>query len=140
MDPVYLFCAGTAIVVPIGVATLWGRMHLDRVWTSIGVSLAALLAVCFLVMLMFKVRVGRRSIRGTDMFGAPLNIAWESITAVTLFKAPGMPFYLVRSDAAWRKLWVPGFLADEAGFAAAVEECAGPQNPLSEFLRERVAH
>lgn len=107
-------------------------------WLAMAICLAVFWPICLVMVLVFKVRVDDKSIRGQDPFGRSIRLDWQSIDGVTLFRVPGLPFYRVTSKGDQPEMWLPGFMKKPASFAAAVEDRAGPDHPLTEFLRERV--
>jgi hypothetical protein len=122
----------------IGILASSGEFSADRLGVAMAVSIGVFGPASLLIGLLFKVRIDRDSLGGQDPYGMPISLSWESITGVSLFRVPGLPFYRVRRAVDKRELWLPGFLRDEPGFAEAVQNLAGAGHPLSGFLRERV--
>jgi hypothetical protein len=96
---------------------------------------AALMFCFYLATLYFKVYVSAGGLRCYTTYGAYRTVAWDRIRVVERVMYSGFEYLAVREDSRSATLTVPTWLADMEGFRIAVEEFAGPENPLSVALR-----
>jgi hypothetical protein len=83
---------------------------------------------------LYRLRVHELGLRGFDVWGRFRSVRWPEMTDATPLDLLTLPYLRVHTTDAGVELTIPLFLADRAGFARLVTECAGPENPLARYL------
>jgi len=84
-----------------------------------------------------RVRVDSQRLESTDFWGFRRALAWSGIERVERRRLLSLCWLRILARDGGRPLWVPLFLADRAGFAAAVEALAPEDNPVRVHLAAR---
>jgi hypothetical protein len=101
--------------------------------------IAVLLAPALLAyVLIWKVRIGPASLRGSDFWGRFVTVTWTSVRAVQPFYLPLLPFLRVYSTETPRVIWLPLFLVNYRRFAELVAEYAGEDHPIAREVWQRL--
>jgi hypothetical protein len=134
----YAAAAGAFIAL---LRTLLGLPALPEAWTTakwilVGGSVLTLAGTLHGLLVDRGIRVFEQGIGGADFWGRYREIPWSRVRSARRTNVGGLRYVAVSSSAPEVELWIPTFLADRAGFCAALRTHAGPAHPLTrEFPR-----
>ena len=86
------------------------------------------------VILLFKVTLTRKSIKGNRSFGFPRHPTWDQIESVKPFSFLFLKYLRVYTSDGKTPLWLPLFLKNYKGFKRDILEFVPEGNPLREFF------
>lgn len=84
------------------------------------------------------VRISPTALSGFNSWGIFITVRWDSIYKVKHSWVPLLPAVKVYSTDTWLVMWLPLFLINYPAFAKRVAEYAGPQHPLTQYIRSRL--
>jgi hypothetical protein len=83
----------------------------------------------------FPTTVSAESLGATTFWGKRLALRWDRIEAAQQRSFLFLPYLVVTSKDGGAPLWVPLFVADRVGFAAALQENAPEDSPIRQAIR-----
>jgi hypothetical protein len=129
-------CAFFGVVGAIAYLAAWATGNAFDVPPTVG-FVAAFAVFSAVMVFVYPVYVSFEGVRTYDAFGSYESVGWPAIDVVRTFNILGLK-YLTFSAPSGRRLYVPTWLADMEGFAAAVRERAGPRHPLATATEDLV--
>jgi hypothetical protein len=102
-----------------------------------GAAYALMMLLLWLAVRAFPVHVHRGGIRSYNPAGVYTNMPWHEMSGVKRVDYLGLRYYEIASSASGRKILVPHFLEDRAGFAARVERLTSFHHVLVRALGEK---
>lgn len=82
----------------------------------------------------FPTTVSAESLGATTFWGKRLALRWDQIASAQQRRFLTLPYLIVTSKDGGAPLWVPLFVADRTGFAAALREHAPEDSPIRQAL------
>jgi hypothetical protein len=134
------YAGGAGVFIAL-LRTLLGLPALPQAWTTakwilVGGSVLTAAGALHGLLLDRGIQVFEHGIRGTDFWGRSRELPWSRVRSARCTNVGGLRYLAVSSSAPEVELWIPTFLADRAGFCAALRAHAGPAHPLTrEFPR-----
>ena len=127
-------------VVVVAVATVAGRHTLAWVVLLLlaGASVALLLPIG-LAILVSRWHVDADGIGGRNNWLVYHRLEWSEIESVQPWLIPGYRYLQVNGAGKRWVFWLPLFFTDMPGFRAAVARYAAPENPVRRYLEEHPA-
>ncbi len=127
-------------VVVVAVATVAGRPTLAWVVLLLlaGASVALLLPIG-LAVLVSRWHVDADGIGGRNNWLVYHRLEWSEIESVQPWLIPGYRYLQVNGAGKRWVFWLPLFFTDMPGFRAAVARYAAPDNPVRRYLEEHPA-
>jgi hypothetical protein len=127
-------------VVVVAVAAVAGRPALAWVVLLLlaGASVALLLPIG-LAVLVSRWHVDANGLGGRNNWLVYHRLEWSEIESVQPWLIPGYRYLQVNGAGKRWVFWLPLFFTDMPGFRAAVTRYAAPENPVRRFLEEHPA-
>ena len=127
-------------VAGVAVATVAGQLALARgVLLLLAGAAVALLLPIGLAVLVSRWHVDANGIGGRNNWLVYHRLEWSEIESVEPWLIPGYRYLQVNGvDKRW-VFWLPLFFTDMPGFRAAVARYAAPENPVRRYLEEHPA-
>ena len=132
----FLLTAGLVLVIgqnPFAVPGFWE----NYVYGSVALNLVLAVALALYVAI-WTVRICPTTLRGFNAWGVFTTVTWDSIHTVKPWRVPFLPAVRVYSSQTRCVIWLPLFLVNYPAFARRVAEYAGPQHPLTPFVRSQL--
>lgn len=102
-----------------------------------GAGYALMMSLFWLAIRAFPVHVHRGGLRGCNAAGVYTSMPWSEMASVKDVDYLGLEYYQIASSASGRKILVPHFLEDRAGFAARVERLTSFNHALVRALGQK---
>jgi hypothetical protein len=126
------------IGLPVAIRTPYNQwwIHIQALGYGMLIGVVAEFVLCWVVVLAFPTRIYPDRLQTTDFWGAKQVVLWDDIGfGIQPFNMGGLRYLLLTVKGQKRRLWLPLFVRDKAGYIDAFAEAAGDDHHLTQAVR-----